>query len=130
MISALYIVLSAIIIGQLSMNVIKVRRQYKISIGDGSNHALQLAICAQTNAVEYLPIGMLLLISLEFNAANNLIIHALGITLLVGRIMHAKAMLADNLKRRVIGMQITFYTLLAMAVMNMGYLPYGKLIQF
>ena len=130
MISALYIALSAIIIGQLSMTVIKARRKFKVSVGDGGNQVLQLAICAQTNAVEYLPIGMLLLLALELNAANNLIIHALGLALIVGRILHAKAMLADNLKRRVLGMQITFYTLMVMVVMNMVYLPYEKLIQF
>lgn len=130
MTSVLYIVISTIIIVQLSLHVIKVRRKFKVRIGDDNNHTLQLAIAAQLNATEYLPIGVLLLLSLEFNGANYLLIHAFGLVFIIGRIIHARAMLMDNLPRRVLGMQITFYTLLAMAALNMVYLPYARLIQF
>ena len=130
MVSVLYIIISALIIGYLALTVIKARRKYKIRAGDGDIQELQFAIAAHSNAVENLPIGMLLLVALELNTASLLVIHLLGLALMVGRVIHAKAMLVDNLKYRVIGMQITFFTLVVMVAMNVVYLPYAKLIQF
>lgn len=128
MVFVLYVVLGVAIIVYLSMRVIKLRRFYKISVGDGSIVELQQAIVAQLNAVEYLPIGLILLLSLEVNSANIILVHVSGIALIIGRIVHARGMLLDVLKMRVIGMFITFYTLITMAVLNLVYLPYGKLL--
>ena len=123
MISALYISLSALLICGLSLNVIKKRRAYKISMGDGRNKALKIAIAAQANAIEYLPIALLLLCALEYNQAPIFIIHLLGILLLTGRVMHARHFLLENLKGRVLGMQITLYTIICLALLNIVYLP-------
>jgi len=132
MIFVLYVVFATILLGWLSMNVIKLRQQHKITIGDGGNKALQLAISAQINAVEYLPIGLILLLSLELNmvldSINVALIHVTGIALISGRVIHAYGMLTDNMRQRVIGMQMTFFTLIALALLNLVYLPYGKLL--
>ena len=127
MTSVIYASLAAFLMVWLSLKVIKIRRSNKISIGDGGIDDLTIAIAAQSNAVEYIPISLLLLFALEYNQANMLAIHLLGTALIIGRIVHARGLLSSNLKQRVLGMQITIYTLLALAIANFIYLPYEQL---
>ena len=127
MISAIYASLSAFLITWLSLNVIKVRRKNEIRYGDGGNKELEIARSAQFNATEYIPIALLLLFSLDYNEANNWVIHVFGIALIVGRVIHARAFLSGKMKGRVLGMQITLFTIVSLAIANFIYLPYGRL---
>lgn len=128
MVSAIYMSLSALLIVKLSLSVVALRRKNKIRIGDGGNEELLLAIRAQANATEYIPISLLLLLALELNGAPKLLIHALGIALITGRILHAMAIPGNNLKLRVLGMQITIVLLIGLAVLNIAFLPFSKLM--
>ncbi len=83
-------------------------------------------MAAQSNAVEYIPIALLLLFALEYNQGNILIVHLLGIALITGRTVHAKGILSGQLPVRVLGMQVTIYTIMALAISNFAYLPYEK----
>ena len=130
MTTALYASLSAFFIFWLSMNVIKKRRLYKVSLGDGGNEELRTAIAAHLNAVEYIPITLLLLFALEYNKANVWLLHGLGLVFIIGRIIHARGLLQARLKIRVMGMQITLYILIALGILNIIYLPYGQLFRF
>jgi len=114
----------------LSLNVIKTRRTQKVSVGDGDNKELQIAMAAQSNAVEYFPIALIMLFALEINQAHLAWVHGFGIALVTGRIIHIKGMLSQILKIRVLGMQITLYTIIGLAVANLIYLPYTKLLNF
>ena len=125
--SAIYASLSALLIVALSLRVIKVRRRKKISLGDGGDDELMAAIGAQSNAIEYIPITLLLLFALEVNDANIFALHAFGIALITSRLIHAQGMLIGNIKARVLGMQITFFIIIALALMNIAYLPYKTL---
>ena len=118
MITSIYASLSALLIVRLSLSVIKLRRKNRISVGDGGNEELQLAIRTHVNAVEYIPIALLLLLMLELNGAPKILIHLLGATLITGRIIHAIGIPAKNLKKRVLGMQITIFLLIGLAVLN------------
>ena len=118
MITSLYASLSALLIVRLTLTVIKLRRKNRISVGDGGNEELQLAIRTHANAVEYIPIALLLLLMLELNGAPNILIHILGATLLIGRIIHAMGLPAKNLNKRVLGMQISIYLLIGLAILN------------
>ncbi len=104
MITSLYASLLALLIVRLSLSVIKLRRKNRIIVGDGGNEELQLAIRTQANALEYIPITLLLLLTLELNGAPKILIHILGATLIIGRIIHAVGLPAKNLRRRVLGM--------------------------
>jgi uncharacterized membrane protein YecN with MAPEG domain len=126
--SAIYASLSAFLIVWLSLNVIKVRRTKQVSVGDGGDAELKTAMAAQSNALEYLPISLLLLFALEYNGAFLVLVHTLGVLLLVGRLIHARAMLTSHLKRRVLGMQITIWVLIGLAFANVIFIPYGKLV--
>ena len=128
MTSVIYASISAFLIVWLSLNVIKVRTAKKIILGNGEDEELTIAIAAQINAVEYLPIALLLLFSLEYNNAHLLIVHALGISLIIGRIIHAKGMLTSDLSIRVLGMQITIWTIIGLAAINFLFIPYSSML--
>jgi len=128
MISVIYAVISVVLIIYLSFEVIKTRRKHQISVGDGNNEELQTAQGAQSNAIEYIPISLLLLFYLEYNGASNWVIHLAGITLIIGRIVHAHGLLKRSLSRRVLGMQITIYVLIGLCLLNIAYLPLDKLL--
>ena len=112
----------------LSLNVIKSRRKHRISVGDGDNTELQTAQGAQSNAIEYLPIALILLFYLEYNGGNAWMIHVAGTALLAGRVIHALGLLNDSMRRRVLGMQITVYVLIGLCLLNLVYLPLDRIL--
>jgi uncharacterized membrane protein YecN with MAPEG domain len=128
MISAIYASLAALLIVWLSLNVIKVRRQKRVSVGDGDDLELITAMSAQSNALEYLPIALILLFSLEYNGAALIIIHIIGLVLMAGRVLHAHAILTNNLQTRVLAMQITIWMIIGLAVLNLLFVPFEKLL--
>jgi len=130
MITSIYASLSALLIVRLSLLVIKLRRKNRVSVGDGGNEELQLAIRAHSNAVEYIPITLLLLLTLELNGAPQIFIHILGSTLLIGRILHAIGLPAKDFKKRVLGMQITIYLLIGLAILNISFLVFTESLKF
>lgn len=65
MTSVIYASLSALLIVWLSLKTIKERRSNKISIGNGGVDSLKLANAAHSNAIEYIPIALILLFALE-----------------------------------------------------------------
>ncbi len=125
MITSIYASLSALLIVRLTLSVIKLRRKNRILVGDGGNEELQLAIRTHSNALEYIPITLMLLLTLELNGAPKILIHILGATLITGRILHAMGLPAKDLKRRVLGMQITIYLLIALAILNILFLAFA-----
>jgi len=128
MVSVLYVCICALILIKLSLNVVKLRRLHKVSLGDGRKEDLRRAIRAQGNATEYMPITLLLLFALEFNQAPMWLVHLTGITFVVGRAMHAFAMPGMVMPRRVLGMQITATAMYVLVAANLVFLPYGKLL--
>lgn len=124
MVSSIYAGILALLIVYLSLNVIKLRRANKVILGDGGVAQLQNAIRAQGNATEYIPITLILLILLEFSGANVWFVHIGGIAIIVGRLAHAKGLLSENLRYRVLGMQVTFFTIIGLATTNIFYALY------
>ena len=85
------------------------------------------AQCAGAMPAEYIPITLILMGFAEFNGANVWWLHATGIAFILGRLLHAKAILNDQLKGRITGMKLTFSVMIILMVLNLIYLPYGKL---
>jgi uncharacterized membrane protein YecN with MAPEG domain len=127
MITALYASALALLLIWLAFQVIKQRRSNKIADAEGGVESLQIARSAQSNASEYIPITLILMALLEYNGASVLWIHLTGIAFVVGRVIHAKGILSEDLKGRVTGMKLTFFTMLGLVVLNLIYLPYGSL---
>lgn len=119
MITGIYAALAALLIVALARNVISLRRQHKVALGDGRHQDLLAAIRAHANAVEYLPIGLLLLLLLELSQGPAWLIHLLGILFIIGRLIHANGVSKSIITRRIIGMQFTIWLLIIMAVLNL-----------
>ncbi|MET2900004.1 MAPEG family protein [Vibrio rotiferianus] len=127
MITALYASALALLLIWLAFQVIKQRRSNKIAYADGGVESLQIARSAQSNASEYIPITLILMALLEYNGASVLWIHLVGIAFVIGRVIHARGILAEDLKGRVTGMKLTFFTMIGLVALNLIYLPYGNL---
>lgn len=85
----LYAGLASLLLIALSYRVVALRRRHQVGIGTGSVNALERAIRAQANFSEYVPLALLLLALLEMTSAPALLIHALGVALILGRVLHA-----------------------------------------
>ena len=118
MITGMYAALAALMIVALARNVISLRRQHKVALGDGGHQDLLAALRAHANAVEYLPIGLLLLLLLELSQGPAWLIHLLGSLFIIGRLIHANGVSKAIITRRIIGMQFTIWLLIIMAVLN------------
>lgn len=69
-----------------------------ISIGDGGNKDLLLAMRRHANFIEYVPLALILIALLEMSGVSVKAIHALGAALLVFRIAHAYGIKADSIE--------------------------------
>ncbi len=118
--------LLTIIFIKLSLAVIGLRRENQVSLGSSGHDDLERAIRAQGNFAEYVPFGLILLACLELNGAPWWLITLPGIALIVGRLFHAKGIKEPppNFKKRVLGMKFTFYTLIALVALNLGWSIY------
>lgn len=88
-ITGLYAALAALLIMILAVRVMLRRTSARIGIGDGGDHELAKRVRVHANAVEYLPIGLILLLILELDQTTPMLVHAFGITLVLGRVLHA-----------------------------------------
>ena len=114
--SFIYIALSCLILSKLSINVIKLRRQNKVSFGDDGDRTLMRRIRAQANFIEYTPIFLLSLIGIEWLAVENipyyfLYINIVGSLFIIGRILHALSLYEKKIMHRKTGTIITFVSL-------------------
>lgn len=128
MVSALYVVFGALFIIKLALNVVHLRRQYRVSIGDGGVSDLQLAIRIHGNAMEYIPLALLLLVVMEMNGADIWIVHLLGLFFFFGRLLHAHGLRSRTLLWRRNGMLLTLISLAGMIIVNLIFLPWDLML--
>jgi len=88
-ITPLYVALAAIILLVLTVRVIRLRRRLAIGLGTGGDAELEKAIRGHGNFTEYAPIGLIVLASAELSGAAGTWVHAIGILLIGGRLLHA-----------------------------------------
>lgn len=86
--AALWAGLHLILLLVLGVLVTRQRRRHGVPIGDGGVPALQRAIRAFGNATEYVPTAIAGLAILGMLSAPGLLVHGLGGTLFVGRLLH------------------------------------------
>jgi uncharacterized membrane protein YecN with MAPEG domain len=91
-VTPLYAALLAIWLLVLGLRVIHHRRRARVSFGDGGDTALERAIRAHANFAEYVPIALILLLILELSRFSVYLVHALGIALVVARVLHGYAL--------------------------------------
>jgi uncharacterized membrane protein YecN with MAPEG domain len=74
------------------------RGKLNISVGDGGNANLLLAMRRHANFIEWVPLALLLIALLELNGVSTRAIHGLGAALLVARLLHAVGLKSDSMK--------------------------------
>ncbi len=102
----------------LSARVIQ-RRGTGISLGDGGDPGMLRIIRGHANFAEYVPLALLLMAILELSRFSIYVLHALGMTLLVARLLHGYALSFTTQFKfgRVGGATLTFGVLLVEAVL-------------
>ena len=88
-ITGLYAAVLTLLIVVLAARVVFLRRTRRVGLGSGGDSELARAIRAHGNQIEIVPITLLLLLVIELGGAQVELLHGLGITLIVGRHMHA-----------------------------------------
>lgn len=119
-ITALYAGLLALLFLVLSVNVVRGRRLHRVSVGDGGDKDLRKRMRVQANWVEYTPIALILLAIAEVEGFPGWLIHLAGLTLTVGRVMHAYGLgsTPQIVAFRQIGMYLTVFAILGLALLD------------
>jgi uncharacterized membrane protein YecN with MAPEG domain len=121
-ITALYASLFGVMFVMLMVVVIRLRRSLKIGLGDGGNRDMQQAIRVHGNAVECVPLFLILLATFEINHGSPLSLHLFGGTFLLARVLHAWGLYVSSgaSTGRVAGTAVTMTLLVALAIANLS----------
>ena len=109
-IAALYAGVNILILLVLAVMVMMGRRRHKIVLGDAGNEAFSRAVRAHANAAEYIPAGIVGMVTLALfdPATPEWLLHGAGISLTAGRILHGVGLHLGALNiGRVLGMTLT-----------------------
>ncbi len=131
-VTPLYTALLALWLLVLSLRVIQQRRVAHVSLGAGGNAKLERAIRGQANFVEYVPLALLMLLILELARSSIYLLHLLGLTLLLGRLLHGYALAFSAHFRfgRSAGTALTFAVLAIEAVLCLYQAYRGHIVWF
>jgi hypothetical protein len=88
-IAGFYAALCALLVVGLALRVVRLRWQTRTGIGDGGDRRLARAIRVHGNAIETVPIALVLLVVAELGRADSTLLHGCGIVLVVARVLHA-----------------------------------------
>lgn len=112
--AALYAGLNILILLALAFVVVNARRKHKIALGDGGNEAMARAMRAHANASEYIPAAIAGLALLAvFENSPLWLLHAAGLSLTIGRILHGVGLNAGLLNAgRSLGVLLTWISFL------------------
>ena len=128
MITLLYAGLCALLVLVLAARVVRWRMTHRIGIGDGGDVELLRRVRVHGNAIEYLPLCLILLGGMELNGYPAPLIHGFGLALLLSRVAHAWGLSRSSglSPGRFGGTLVTWVLMLAMAGFAIG----GYFLQF
>jgi uncharacterized membrane protein YecN with MAPEG domain len=112
---ALYAGVNILILLVLAVIVVMGRRRHKIVLGDGANEDFNRAVRAHANAAEYIPAGLigLVLLALLDPAVPLWLLHAAGLSLTAGRLLHGVGLNTGMLNvGRMLGVTLTWLSYL------------------
>lgn len=121
--AALWAGLNLILMLVLSVRVVRTRRAQQIGLGHGESPELERAIRAFGNASEYIPAALATLVLLTILDVSPGLIHALGLTLTIGRVAHAVGLSRSGgaTWERTVGVIATWLVYLTAAVFLLVY---------
>jgi len=117
-VTPLYAGLLTLLFVLLSLRVVKFR-QKGIPLGDGGDPKMLRVVRGHANFAEYVPLALLMMAVLELGRSSIYILHAIGIALILSRLLHAYALSYATRFRfgRVWGAALTFVVLVVEALM-------------
>lgn len=98
-ITALYAGLLGLVFLGLEIPIGRLRTVTNISLYDGGNQELAVAIRRHANFVEHVPLALLLIACLELNGAGHGLLHGLGAALLIARVVHPFGLNYDVMRK-------------------------------
>jgi len=120
-ITGLFASLFGLLVIILAYKVVVFRRTKKVGLGDNGDTQGQLVIRTHANAVEYLPLLLILMGIYEINGGNHLVLYVFGVLSFIGIIWHAFGLSksAGVSSGRFYGTALTWLTIVVFAVLNM-----------
>lgn len=117
-IAGIYAALATLLVLVLAARVVFSRRNARVGLGDGGDSGLIKRIRAHANAIENLPLALLLLLLLELNQTRPLWLHVFGCVLIIARVLHAVGLSRSSgtSPGRFLGTAVTWTLMLVMAV--------------
>jgi uncharacterized protein len=121
-ITALYGAILSLLVLALALRVILLRWQTKAGIGDGGDRRLARAIRIHGNAIEYVPLALILMLGAELDHAGPALLHGCGIALVLARAAHAVGLsrTAGVSIGRAAGVLGTFAVIIVLAVVDIA----------
>ena len=119
-ITGLYGGLTALLVIGLGVRVVQLRMRHRVGLGDGGIAELSRAIRTHGNLVENAPLVLLLMLVAELSAAAPPVaLHAAGVAVLTGRLLHAFGLSRSPNRSpgRFLGVLLTWLTILALALL-------------
>lgn len=101
----------------LAFNVSFKRRELNNPLGDGNDKDLLRRMRAHGNAVEYIPMAVILLGLIEVAGAPSLWVWGLAVTIVLGRVCHAIGFLNAKVKLIIAGMILTHGMFIVSAIL-------------
>ncbi len=112
-ITPIYIAILGLLFLPITARVALYRIRSRISLGTGDDPEMVRRMRGQANFIETVPMALFLLIGMEVLGASNAWLHALGLTLVLGRVAHYFGLIGMvPLAFRVIGIAATLLTIL------------------
>ena len=129
-VTPLYAGLLALVFMALSVRVVDNRRRHKVSLGDGEKPELRRTVRGHANFAEYVPVALLLLLVLELSRFSIYVLHLIGATLLIARLLHGFAFAYTSEWRfgRFWGTALTFVIIIVEALLCLYQAYRGHLI--
>lgn len=124
-ITSIYVFVFAFLFVMLSYNVIKLRQEHGVGLGDGGHNALTRAIAAHGNFAQYVPMMLIILALCEMGGVESTLCFLLGFLMLFARGCHFYSLLVyetnaeegkDALRFRKTGMVATFASIILGAI--------------
>jgi len=118
-ITAIYAGLLGLMFLALEIPIGVMRARGNVSLGDGGNPDLTVAIRRHANFVEHVPLALLLMALLELNGAGHTLLHLLGAALVLARLMHPFGLDVHVMRRppRGLGAGVTSLVILVSSAM-------------
>ncbi len=119
-ITSLYASILALLVIFLAYKVVNFRQTKSVGLGDNGDKDGLRAIRVHANAVEYIPMMVILMGIYEVNGGSSLLLHIIGSVAVISRILHATGLSksAGTTFGRFVGTVLTWLTTLVLAGLN------------